>query len=327
MATSGTYSFNLNKTEVITLAYQLINVYNADTTPTSADFNFASKILNCMLKAWQVEGIRLWKRQQAWLIPQLNQYEYQIGQNAAAVCVSEYFSTTLTSSAASGDSSIIVSDTTNIAISDVAAIELDDGTRQFCTISGTTSTSISFAPVLTDTAASGNTVVTYTTTDQINRPLTIIKMNSVDLKNNKQESTVQNISFDQYFALSVKSLPGFSNNYYYDKLIRGAVPHYGKLFLFPAPNPVSTIYTMIYADSIQDITSATDDLDLPQEWLYPVAINLSCELAPFNGKMIELQTLQPKADLLKQSLNEFDTDDEDTTFVISPSLFYPGRSM
>jgi hypothetical protein len=65
-------------------------------------------------------------------------------------------------------------------------------------------------------------------------------------------------------------------------------------------------------------------MDLPQEWVYPILFNLACELAYSYGKFVELQQMQPKALMLKQALNEFDTDDEDTCIYLDPSK-YPGN--
>jgi hypothetical protein len=86
------------------------------------------------------------------------------------------------------------------------------------------------------------------------------------------------------------------------------------MFIYPQPSVVTNIIKIIYSDAIQDLDNSTDDIDLPQEWLYPVMFCLAVELAPSYGKYTELQYLQPKADSMYELLKNASYDDEPITF-------------
>lgn len=62
MALSGSYDFTLNRNAMINAALRLIGVGRRGETLTHEEMEDASEALNLMLKAWQAEGLQLWKR-------------------------------------------------------------------------------------------------------------------------------------------------------------------------------------------------------------------------------------------------------------------------
>ena len=313
MSTSGSYSFNLNKTQIITEAFSEINVYDPNQTIDADDYAIASNKLNLMLKTWEGEGVHMWKRRLATLFPALNQYSYQLGSvTGADNCTNTYVSTTVSSAVSASSSTIIVVSASGLSNGMNIGLELDDGTRQWGTVSNISGTTLTVSFSTTTTSASGNTVVAYT--NKINRPLNIMRMTRVDLKNSSMEAPLMPISYDQYFNMPLKTISGLSTNFYYDKLLSNSLPYTGTLYLFPQPSLVSTVITFSYNDSIQDMINSNDSLDLPQEWLETVIINLACRLAPKYGKQQELAALQPLADKLKLTLENFDNDDTNLRF-------------
>lgn len=316
MATSGSYDFTLNRDAIITLAFQLINVYSLDETVSNNDITFATKILNGITKLWQTEGIKLWKRRIGYVFTAYNDYNYEVGSPSGANhCTNSYISTTISADEALGQTVLSLTSTTGMTASDFIGIELDDSTRQWTTIvSVDSSTQVTVTASLTAAAASGNTVITYTS--KLNRPLKILRATILDL-NTLTETQMMPLSYDDYFNMPLKTTAGTPNNYYYDKLITNAIPHTGTLYLFPRPNNVDKIVSFSYLDSIQDFDSSTDNADFPQEWLYPLAYNLAVELCPIYGKLQELPVLQPKADAFKAMINNFDSDNEDLNICTS----------
>src|SRR5450631_2810878 len=98
MSTSGTYSFNLNMSQCITLAFQEINVQEVNVAVNADDYAFASNKLNLMLKYWEVLGVKLWKRRIGYLFTALNRHDYELGSvTGSDNCTNTYVSTTLTS--------------------------------------------------------------------------------------------------------------------------------------------------------------------------------------------------------------------------------------
>lgn len=310
MSTSGSYNFTLNKTQIISRALQMINVYQFSDTIESDDYNFASDTLNMMIKLWEAEGLKLWKRRQATLFPQANQYVYQIGNvSGSDNTTNTYVGTKVTSAIASSVNIIPVASVVGLSIGMNIGLELDNNSRQWGAITNIVSNNITVSFNTTDTSASNNTVVAYSTL--INRPLNIIRATTMDLKNNNNEVPMMKISYDDYYNLPLKStIPGRSTNFCYEKLLNNSLSYSGTLSLFPNPQQSSVIMNFTYLDSIQDMLNTTDNIDFPQEWLYPLVFNLAVELAYAYGKMTELQILQPKANDLKARIEMFDADDE-----------------
>lgn len=315
MSTSGSYSFNLNEMQIITRAFQLIGVYNTNDTIDQDDFTYATDTLNMMLKSWEIEGIKVWKRRQATLFPTINQNNYQLGSVTGADNVTtSYVNTTVSVSVALGASSITVTSASGFVIGMFIGLELDDNSRQWGTISNIVGNVITLSFTTTTTSAVLNTVVAYTA--KINRPLRVLRATLCDLKNNKSEVPLMDISFDKYFNIPLKSMTGRPNNFYYDKQINGGITYTGTLYLFPQPFQSSTVLNFTYYDGIQDMLHSTDTTDFPQEWLYPVVVNLATELAYPYGKLTELQVFLPKAIEMKKAINDFDSDDESLTLTL-----------
>ena len=60
MATSGTYTFSINRDTLVASAFRLLGVFNdGDKAPTS-DIANAVQALNLMIKQWMSEGYLLW---------------------------------------------------------------------------------------------------------------------------------------------------------------------------------------------------------------------------------------------------------------------------
>jgi hypothetical protein len=312
------YTYSLNTSQIIHRALQSINVVPKGKTADNADYQYALDMLNGMLKSWQAEGIRLWKRRQAVLFPALTQYDYELGSvSGADHCTNTYVKTTLSAAEALGQTALSVTSSTGMTAGDNVGIELDDGTRQWTTITTVNSSVlITVNTALTGAAASGNTVVTYTS--KINRPLDIILATTLDLSDsNLSETTMQAISHDQYKYTPVKSSSGRPNNFYYDKLLNNSLPYTGTLYVYPTPDDVNKIIKFTYYDSFADVVSTTDKAEFPQEWTLAIVSNLALLLAKLGyGKATEAQLLEPIATMQKAMLLRNDSDTE--SLFISP---------
>lgn len=313
MALSGTYTFNLNKNQIITRALQLINVLDLNATLSEEDRAYASDYLNMYIKFKEGTGMTMWKRRQAYLFPAQNTHIYSLGSTGdhatnsyVSSTVSNLSSTTLTVASATG-----FVDEMNIGI------ELDDGSRFWTTIDGTpvgNVITLASAPGSSSSSTS-NTVVAYSS--KINRPLRVLRGTSLDLKNNQTETTMMPLSYDEYFNQPVKNTQSRPNNFYYDRVLNSSSPYNGTIYIFPEPNDVSQIITFTYHDSLQDILDATDHADFPQEWLLPLVFQVAVILAYGYGKFAELQQLKPQADEFMAQITQGISDSDDTPLTIS----------
>lgn len=309
MSTSGSYSFTLNKNQIISRALQMINVSDINETVNSDDFAFASDLLNMMIEQWEVEGIHLWKRRQATLFTQLSQNSYQLGSvTNADHCTNSYVLTTVTANVAANVTSVTVASTTGMSIGMSIGLELDNNTRQWGTISNISGLVITLSFSTTNTSAATNTVVAYSAL--INKPIEILRTTTLDLKNGNNEVTMMDLGYDEYFNLPVKTTLGRPVNWYYDRVLNNSLPYTGTLYLFPQPSNVYQIVNFTYCDSIQDLLNNGDNVDFPRGWLLPICSNLAVLLAAWGyGKFQELPQLQQLALSYKGILDNYDADE------------------
>lgn len=310
MSTSGSYSYSQNKLQILTNAYALINIGQEGSDLSSYQLSYASDALNLMLKHWETNSsIKLWKRQEAVLFTNLNQQIYQLGSvSGADNATNNYVSTTTTAIISNTSSTIPVTSTDGMTIGQNIGLELDNNTRQWGTITNISSNILTASFSANTTSAIGNTVIVFTSL--INRPLKLLRMSALDLKNNNTETIVDLVSYNEYFNLPNKNTSGsLPVNAYYDYILNNSVPFTGSLYVYPVQNVVSTILTFTYYDCIQDMLNNTDTLDLPQEWQKGVIWNLAADLAIPNGKFTEYDKISPIAEKLKIELEKYDSDD------------------
>ena len=313
VARSGSYNFSMNRDEIIKRAMQKANIISKNQTARGPEQEYAVDIFNSMIKLWQAEGIQLWNRRQATLFTAYQTESYTISSTGDH-CANTYVNTTLSATEASGQTILSVSSSTGMSVSDNVGIELDDKTRQWTTIASVdSSTQITVDDALTGSAASGNTLVAYTN-KIADRPLRILDARTIDLNNSKSSIPMQIIGYDEYFNIPIKTTDGNPLNYYYDKLLDAGV-----LYLFPRPNDVDTLVSFTYHEQIEDLDSATDDLDFPQEWTLPLIYGLAEELLIDVGNTERLKIIAPKAREYKQIVREFDND-EAPLFILPNSL-------
>lgn len=301
MARSNSFNYSLNRNQVIQAAYIEAGLKSEQETLTSAEVNRGSNILNWMIKAWSANNVQLWKRKQATLFTSYNTNSYLISLSGSH-CTNTYNKTTITTAAASGQTTLSISSNSGINNGDYVGIKLDDNTRHWTTVVSTTSTSVTITTATTASVSVGNTVITYTS--KINRPLRIIRGTSFDLLSNN-ESKLCLVSHDRYFDIPLKTLVGTVNNIYYDKQLDSGV-----LYVYPTPNNVDQVIKFSYHELLMDMDSATDDFDFPQEWVWPIILNLAVELARSKGNAEKVQALEPMATSILEQLKCFDSDME-----------------
>lgn len=304
MARSGSYNFTVDRDTLIKRAMQNINIINANQTARGSDMEFAVHTLQMLIKFLQARGIQLWNRRQATLFTAYQDYQYSVS-NTGDHCANTYVNTTLSAAEASGQTVLSVTSSTGMTAADYVGIQLDDNTRQWTTIvSVDSATQITVTTALTGAAASGNTIVTYTSKIS-DRPLRIIDARTIDLDNDKNSVSMQNIGFDEYFNIPVKVTDGRPLNFYYDKLLDAGV-----LYLFPRPNNVNELIEFTYHEAMEDVDSATDNFDIPSEWILPLQDQLEYRLAIYMGKMELLPILEKKAAESLAVAEHFDSDEE-----------------
>jgi hypothetical protein len=316
MATSGTVTYRITGDALLTSAIRLVASSDPEnaTPVTSNQLTYAREAANMILKAWQANGLQLWERRYGVIFPQPDQGVFVLGSPGPAgdhACLSTplgvggFVQTTLDDAAVSGATSIevasLVSESTTavsaITITDTynIGIELDDGTVQWTTVSGAPSGSVvTLAASLTDDAAEGNNVFCYQT--KLVRPLRILDA-FVRQITGGNDSPVKLMAREHYNRFGYKDATGVVTQVYYDQQ-----SNVGHLYVYPKFEDASRLLFIEFQSPIQDLTGASDDYDMPQEWFNALKFNLALAIAPeyevSDSKFKQIQFLAAQATTL-----------------------------
>lgn len=312
MSTSGTTSFSITRNQLLTDALIDAGIVAIGVTPEADIMDFAARKLNMMLKAWQPDGIHLWKLRETTLFLQEDDNSYTLGPSGQH-STETYTETAIKTAAIAAATSIDVDSTTDMSASDYIGIELDDGGMHWTTISSITDSDtvvIAVAIPTGDTVAVDNTVYFYTT--KAPRPLQIHDPVLRDESDNDISVTL--ISRNEYSTFGNKTTAGTtSTQFYFSPALTNAV-------IKAYPTPSDSRYRLVYTGeySIEDVTSANDDFDFPQEWYLAVQLNLAVLLTPSYGSgTVEFKKLKILAD--EEKLRVMGWDREQTSMFIQPA--------
>lgn len=275
MTTTGTDTFNLTLSEIITEAYRKLGTLPESETANANQLVTGRRNLNLMLKAWMASSLHVWTTEEAILFTQANQTRYMLGLTSTDHMTDAYdfASTTLSSAAASGAATISVASITGIANGDYLGIELDDGTFQWTTVNGAPSgTTVTPAVVLTGAAASGNRVIAYTT--KILRPIKVVNCRSFQYSD-ERETEMTDLSHLDYQRLPNK---GNTSSQPVQWAYQSKIP-LGIMNIYSTPSDVDFGVRFTWHRPIFDMTSNADTADVPSEWQEALVYNLALRLA------------------------------------------------
>ena len=302
MATSGSVDFSLTRNTLIRAAYRACGHETTD----AAEYASAVEDLNMMLKHWQtLPNFKLWKRKECYVFLQSSTQSYSLGPTGDHATES-YISAEVGTAYASG-TTLVLDSTTGMTASDYIGVELDSGTREWATISSVDSgTNITLSGSLSGAAAAGNTVYTYTT--KMERPLAI--ENPSLLYPDGREIPLNKVSRDEYMALPDKGDAGTVVEVYYQPTLTN-----GSLYVWPVTDDVDNIIRMTCLKQIEDVDAASDDFDLPQEWLRAIRWNLAAEfITQFGVPDPDAARIEARAARYLQDCMMWDAEDTSVQF-------------
>lgn len=312
MATSNSYDFQLNRNEIVTEALRLLNVVDDFDDATQKEITTGSRSLNMMIKAWQAQGIHLWKYEEIVVFLEKNKTKYTLSSSGDHACLLDDFnSTTTTATSSSGATTLTVSSITGIADGDNIGIELTDGTSQWTTVSGTPlGNTVTLTAALTGSVNSGAYIYSYT--NKIQKPLRLDDARKRNASGTETKMTI--VARDTYFQLPNKSSQGSVIQLHYNPKVSS-----GNLYIYPSTNDVTDTIRATVEYPIEDFDSSTNNADFPVEWTEALVYNLAMRLAPQYGVYgVELQSIAVMAEQFKQDL--LDWDQEYTTVQFVPAF-------
>lgn len=308
MALSGSVDFTQDGDSLIRDAMRLAGVYQSGRSPTATEMNDARRVLNRMIKFWHTEDFGLWLKKEATLFLEADKQLYSLGLTGDH-CTLSPISTTLSADASSGAATVSVTSATGMVAAQYFAVELDDGTLQWTTISSISDTTVTLAAVLTDDAASGNAVFAYTT--KINRPLDLLGSRFRDSSGN--DRPVREIPLEQYMNIPDKASAGEIIQVHFVPSTTNA-----GLYVWQVPTDLSAVLKMTLRMPVQDFDASTDSADFPQEWLDPIVYNLAKRICIEYQKPVP-DSLNAMAKELLEAAQSFDIEKESITMGIDPA--------
>lgn len=271
MATSNSSNWTATRNEIIRSAALKCRAIGTGVTMSDQMLQDFDHALNALVKSWQASGIHVWTVQEATLFPQSRQIKYALATAGADHCTQTYYETALSADEASGQTVLSVDSTTNMTVADYIGIVVDDGTIHWSTIASKTSTTVTINAALDDDAAAGAAVFTYTT--KIVRPLKIVAARRFDYTSDNETPLVM-VSRLDYQDLANKVQAGTINQAFYDPQLST-----GYLNLYQVPEAITDLVNFTWHRPIQDFDTASDNPDLPVEWVRTLEWNLALEKA------------------------------------------------
>ena len=263
MATSGVYSFNLTRNDLINRSAVLAGILDPEGgTLSASQITYGSNALNSLITALQTDGLQLTKRKTL-AIP-LRQGQSQVFLGTGTEALVKKISTTLVSYLTT---TLTVGNTVGMANNDPIAVTLNDGTLYKTTISSFTSTTITLA-ALVGTPLTNGEVFTYTSL--AGRPIRILDGYIRQVGGN--DTPIKVMNKEEYYRFGQKTSPGTTVNVFYDPDNTS-----GNVLLYPVVGNNTTVLFLEVLYPYQSMANASDDFDFPQEWWNPLAYLLAVE--------------------------------------------------
>jgi hypothetical protein len=320
MATSGSTNYTATRDDIINDSFALIGYVTDDIQ--NEDNNFARRMLNDMIKMWQADGLHLWAKTEGFLF--LDQYTAKHSLTGASggakfANADDVVITQLGAAEASGQTAITVDSSTGMSASDVVGIVLDDGSTHWSTISSVDdATTITIANATTGAAAVDNNVYTFTTYVAVPRRILDARLveNGLDTSastDSLSEIPMRELSHQGYFELNNKTSDGVPTYWYYDRQLGQ-----GDFYVWPRCSDTKRHVKVTYERFLEDFDSATDNPDLPVEWLSCIKHNLAVMIAPAFGRATKIQEdgVERRAIELKNRLDGWDRETSSVRFIV-----------
>lgn len=318
MATSGDYSFTQSKQDLILDAFQLAGVYGLSRTLDQNDLNFASNLLNKMVKSWSTRGPHLWAKEEAILFVEQYQSKYVLSNSSSAAKWANIADTgifQLTASQSAGSTQVPLNSVTGLSNGQAIGAVLDNGSTQWTTIMSIAGLIVTITNPLTSAATLYNQIYSYTSRAyKPSRIYSCRKQQGIDLgaTTTMNEVWLKEMAYQSYMNLSAKSSNGVPSAYMYNP-----DNTQGDFYLWQRPITTDMRIQFTYERLIQDLDAVSDNFDFPSEWLETLTYQLAWRLCTPYGKSEKIQELLPVASLMLENLKDWDA--EITSLCIKPN--------
>lgn len=280
MTTSGSFTFTVNRDQVIRQSMLNIGKLDGIENPTSEETNDCNLLLNMMVKQWMgrtdfAPGLKVYKRKWGYLFLNASTNKYTVGPNGQG-WTNNFVSTTTTTTVAGGATAIVVTSTTGIAATYNIGIQYDAGAIFWTTVTSVVGNTVNLSVALPSQSSLGSVVYVYQTPAQ--QPLSL---ETAVLRDQTNEDTPLRF---------LRTVQDYANLPSKTDVLNKADPtaiyyefQLGNSFLYTdcgAANDVTKYLVISYMEPVQDMINPADNFDYPQEVFLALTWGLSKQIAP-----------------------------------------------
>lgn len=306
MATSGNYTITVNKTTLIEDALREAGVIDDYESVAGTMYDFMGRRLNQLIKHLQTKGLHLWRMVDCTLLLEEDKIEYTLGPSGDRFA-EDMVRTVTTDDVAIAGTTYTISSSSGMTVSDVVAIEMDDGELHWdtiATIPDSTSITVSTGP--TTAATSGATVYSYTSLAP--KPLRITEAYLVMQDNEDSHTPLNIVSREEYMRLNSKNTASNPVDIYFR-------PDIDNSYLKVWPTSDDNIQRIVMSCQLpfETMDTSTNTLAMPDWWQQPLHLSLSYIAARKYRAPEEVARRLDKDS--KQSVQDAEDFDVETTYI------------
>ena len=293
MATSGSWDYSLTAANIVDMAVENLGILHSGGTIVAADQTLALRRLNVIAKQFQgvadkAQGLKIHTRQRITLVLAKGQQSYLIGPASTdarastqvgrtTIDVAEAAGQTVISVAATSDTTSYPGTTLTMTASDIIGIEQTSGVIFWSTVSSISAgDTVTIASGLDSAAAVGRHVYWFTS-----RAQRFPHLEAAVLRTDAFQDTPLIVYRDvQSYELGVvdKNQDEDPTSILVEPL-RIAT----RVTFDTQPDDMGKTVVITALYPAEDYDATTDDIAFPQEWLRPLAWEVSFEIAPAFG--------------------------------------------
>jgi hypothetical protein len=312
MTTSASWDYSRTAAQIIQSAYEDLLVIVPGGTVAAADSTMALSRLNMIVKQYQgrsdgAPGMPIHTRQRVTLFLAIGQQSYLVGPAATDSRASTQAGrTTISNDEAAGQTVLSITANTDVnsypgttltmTNGDVIGIELNDGTIQWTTISGTPGVTATVSVALTAAASAGNYVWWFTS-----RAQRFPHIEFAVLRDENRNDTPLGIytQAQEYEAVVDKYADGDPTTILVEPLRLNT-----RITLNSQPNDITKQIYMTVLYPSEDYDATTDDIAYPQEAYRFLSWELAFALSPSVGRWtVEMEKNRNEARAMYLGLN------------------------
>lgn len=313
---------------VIQDAYENLGILAPGVSPSSAQSTRALRTLNLLAKQWQgnsdfAPGLKVWTRQRVTLFLAVGQQSYLVGPattdsrastqvGRTTISADEAAAQTVLSITSNTDTTSYPGTTITMTNGDFIGIELNDGTIQWSTISGTPGITVTVNNALTAASSAGRYVWWFTSKAQRFPHIEFAALRDKNFNDTPLDIYRQVQEYEQTVSKFADGSP--------TAILVEPLTLNTRITLNSQPTDIEKQLYLTVLYPAEDYDATTDDIAFPQEWYAALSWELAFRLStPTNRWTQTMQDNRSNALTMARSVNP-----EMSTMYFAPNAGWNG---